>query len=69
MLRRVSAAIALIALLWSVLIWLSGGLVFSIAGVRISSSDPLRPLIVAGVALGFHIAASGLAQLRLERKP
>ena len=66
MLRRVSAAIALIALPWSVLIWLSGGLVFSIAGVRISSSDPLRPLIVAGVALGFYIAASGLAQLRLD---
>ena len=67
--RRAGIALllaAVVAALWTTVVWLSGGLVISVAGVGISSSDPLRPLIVAAVFAGSYAALAGAAQLRRD---
>jgi hypothetical protein len=62
--RRVLGVIALLAALWTLGVWLSGGLVFSLGGLRISSSDSTRPLIVALAAAIAYLYASGIARAR-----
>jgi len=66
MLRRIPAAMALVAALWAAAIWLSGGLAVSVAGIGVSSSNPLRPLIAALVFCACYAALSGPLQRRLD---
>jgi hypothetical protein len=67
--RRTGVALLLasiVALLWTTVVWLSGGLVLSVAGVRMSSSEPLRPLMVAVLFAGCYAVLAGPAQLRRD---
>jgi hypothetical protein len=66
MLRRIPAAMALMAALWAAAIWLSGGLAVSVAGIAVSSSNPLRPLIAALVFCAAYAALSSPLQRRLD---
>jgi hypothetical protein len=52
---RVLTAIAILALGWGVAAWLAGGLSFTIAGLRVSSSNYWRP-IAAGLAAAVSAA-------------
>ncbi len=60
--RWTLATLAALASLWALGAWMAGGLAFSVAGIRVSSSDPTRPLIVAAIALGAYVLASGIAR-------
>jgi hypothetical protein len=62
--RRTPGVIAILAALWAVAAWASGGLAFTFGGLRLSSSDALRPLIVAVIAAAIYAAASGAARVR-----
>ena len=67
--RRAGIALLLVSFgifLWAFLVWFAGGLALSVAGVRISSSDPLRPLIIAAILAGCYAWLSGPAQLRSD---
>jgi len=48
---RACLALALVAAAWAAVIVLSGGFTFAPAGLRLSSRDPLRPLLVSAVLL------------------
>ena len=45
---------------------MAGGLAFTFLGLRLSSSDALRPLIVAVIAAAIYAAASGAARVRAD---
>jgi hypothetical protein len=62
--RRALGVIALLATVWTLVVWLSGGLAVSLGPLRISSSDVTRPLIVAIVAAVAYLATSGFARAR-----
>jgi len=62
--RRALGVIALLAAIWTLVVWLSGGLSASLGPLRISSSDAIRPLIVAIVAAVAYLATSGFARAR-----
>jgi hypothetical protein len=67
--RRAGIALLLASIatvLWTTVIWLSGGFVLSVAGFRISSSEPRRPLLVAALFAGCYAALAGPAQLRRD---
>jgi len=51
LLTSVVAIAAFLALAWAAVIWLTGGLTLTIAGVRVSATTAWRPLAI-GVALG-----------------
>jgi hypothetical protein len=48
--RRLLAALAATAFVWTLLVWLAGGVDFRTAGLAITSHDPIRPAI-AGLVL------------------
>ena len=62
--RRALGVIALLAAIWTLVVWLSGGLSASLGPLRLSSSDAIRPLIVAIVAGVAYLATSGFARAR-----
>jgi hypothetical protein len=62
--RRTIAAIAVLALLWSVVVWLTGGGTLTFGGLRVSSTDPIRPLITAALLFAVYVLASGRQRLR-----
>ena len=62
--RRALGVIALLAAIWTLVVWLSGGLSASLGPLRLSSSDAIRPLIVAIVAAVAYLATSGFARAR-----
>jgi len=62
--RRALGGIALLAFIWTLVVWLSGGVALSLGGLRISSSDATRPLIVAVVLATAYLASSGVARTR-----
>ena len=64
MLRRSLAAIAVLAGVWALIVWATGGMQFSVAGMSISSRDPLRPLGLAALAAVGWVAAAGPARAR-----
>jgi hypothetical protein len=64
--RRALGVIALLAAIWTLLVSLSGGFALSLGGLRISSSDITRPLIVTLVAAIAYLATSGLARARAD---
>jgi dolichyl-phosphate-mannose-protein mannosyltransferase len=62
--RRTIAAAAVLALAWSILIWVTGGTVIAIAGMPVSSTDPVRPLIAAVILIAIYVVAAG--RLRVD---
>lgn len=64
--RRGLAVITVLAAIWAAAIWLSDGFAISIGGVRFSSSDPVRPLIVAIIAALTYLATSGFSLASAE---
>ena len=53
--RSLLAVLAVAAGLWALLVRLTDGFVFSIAGVDISSTDAIRPLVVAVIAVAAYV--------------
>ena len=64
MIRRTIAAMAALALLWSIVNVMTGGGTLTFAGLRISSTDPIRPLIAAALLFAVYGLASGRQRLR-----
>jgi dolichyl-phosphate-mannose-protein mannosyltransferase len=56
---RACLALALVAAAWAAVTVLSGGFTFAPAGLRLSSRDPLRPLLVCAVLLAAARIALG----------
>ncbi len=50
-----------LALAWAVLVWVSGGTTIAVAGLRVSSTDPVRPMIVALVLAAIYAGRVGTA--------
>ncbi|HEY9467466.1 MAG TPA: glycosyltransferase family 39 protein [Vicinamibacterales bacterium] len=59
MIRRTIATAAVLALAWSILVWVTGGTVIAIAGLRVSSTNPVRPLIAAVILIAIYVFAAG----------
>src|SRR5262245_66660666 len=57
---RVLAATAAVALAWSLVVWLTGGLDFTIAGLRVTSTNISRPLVVGLAAAAVALFVNGL---------
>jgi hypothetical protein len=57
--RRTIAAAAVLALAWSILVWITGGTAIAIAGLRVSSTDPVRPLLAAVTLTAIYVFVSG----------
>ena len=57
--RRAFVVLAVLASVWSALVWVLDGIALSIGPLRISSSDSIRPLIVAAAATIIYIALCG----------
>lgn len=64
MIRRIIAATAVLALLWSVVVWMTGGGTITFGVLRVSSTDPIRPLIAAALLAAVYALASGRQRLR-----
>jgi hypothetical protein len=64
--RALLVIAALAAFAWTFGVWLSGGLTFSLAQIRFSSSDPLRPLVIGIVGLVGYMAVSGPTLVRRD---
>jgi hypothetical protein len=62
--RRAVGSLAVLALAWSALVWLTGGTTIAIGGTRVSSTDPLRPLLAASLLAAIYVGASGRQRLR-----
>jgi hypothetical protein len=62
--RRAIAIAALLALAWSVLIRVTGGTAIALAGLRVSSTDPTRPLIAALILTAIYAIVSGRPRVR-----
>ena len=52
-----------LALAWAVLVWISGGTTIAVAGLAMSSTDPVRPLVAAVVLAAVYVFLSGRARL------
>ena len=66
MIHRTIAAAAVLALAWSILIWVTGGTVIPLAGLRVSSTDPARPLIAAVILITIYVFAAGRQRLNQD---
>lgn len=64
MLRRMVGVAAALALAWAVLVWISGGTTIAVAGLRVSSTDPIRPLVAAALLAAIYILTSGRQRVR-----
>jgi hypothetical protein len=58
--KGIAVAIAILGLVWTATLILAGGFEFEIAGARLSTHEPLRPLLIASVALTVFILAGGI---------
>lgn len=54
-LPRVLGVSGAVALAWAVLAWLTGGVAFSVAGVRVSARGPTRPALIGLVLLALAL--------------
>jgi hypothetical protein len=63
-LRRMVGVAAALALAWAVLVWISGGTTIAVAGLRVSSTDPIRPLVAAALLAAIYILTSGRQRVR-----
>jgi hypothetical protein len=66
MIRWAFLALALISLAWAMVVRAIGPVVVAVAGIRLSSSNAWRPLIIAAVALAIYVAASGGSRIRRD---
>jgi hypothetical protein len=64
--RRAFAVIAFLAAIWALAVRLSGGFAVSVGGLRLSSSDAIRPLIVAAIAAAIYVGLSGMTRARAD---
>jgi len=55
---------AALALAWAVLVWISGGTTIAVAGLRVSSTDPIRPLVGAALLAAMYVLTSGRQRVR-----
>jgi len=62
--RKAIACAAIAALAWAILIAVTGGTAIAIAGFRVSSTDPIRPLLAATLLAAVYAFASGRRRLR-----
>jgi hypothetical protein len=62
--RRTIAIAAVLAMVWSVLVWITGGTSIAIAGLRVSSTDPVRPMVATLVLAAIYLFASGRQRVR-----
>jgi hypothetical protein len=62
--RTPIAVTAVLALLWSVAVWMTGGGTLTFGGLRVSSTDPTRPLIAAALLAAVYVLACGRERLR-----
>lgn len=53
-----------LAIAWAVIVWISGGTTIAVAGLRVSSTDPVRPLLIAVVLTAIYIFTSGRQRVR-----
>jgi Dolichyl-phosphate-mannose-protein mannosyltransferase len=55
-----------LALAWAVLVWISGGTTIAVAGLRVSSTDPIRPLLAVALLAAIYGFASGRQRVRQD---
>ena len=53
-----------LALAWAVLVWISGGTTIAVAGLRVSSTDPIRPLVAVALLAAIYLLTSGRQRVR-----
>ena len=53
-----------LALAGAVLVWISGGTTIAVAGLRLSSTDPVRPLLGAALLAAIYVFTSGRQRVR-----
>ena len=53
-----------LAIAWAVLVWISGGTTIVVAGLRVSSTDPIRPLVAAALLAAIYVLTSGRPRVR-----
>ena len=53
-----------LALAWAVLVRISGGTTIAVAGLRVSSTDPIRPLVAAALLAAIYVLTSGRQRVR-----
>jgi hypothetical protein len=58
-LRRIVGVTSALALAWSLFVFVTGGATISIGAIRISSTDPIRPLVAAALLAAIYVLASG----------
>jgi hypothetical protein len=66
MIRWAFLALGLASLAWAMVLRAFGSVVVTVAGIRISSSDALRPLIIAAISMAIYVAASGGSRVRRD---
>ena len=64
--RRTIGVIAAIALALATVVWVTGGTTIAVAGLRVSSTDPVRPLIAAILLGAVYAFVSGRPRLRAD---
>jgi len=57
--RVLPALLAALAIAWSAFVFVSNGFSFSVAGLKLSATDPVRPLVVAAAAALVYACVSG----------
>jgi len=62
--RRAIAYVAAATLAWAVLVFLTGGTTIAIAALRVSSTDPIRPMLASVLLAAVYALASGRQRLR-----
>src|SRR5262245_47825746 len=65
-LGRALAALSAIAAVWAAAVWLTGGFNAELIGLRFSSHDPVRPLVLALAFLVLHALKVGPAEFTRE---
>ena len=54
-----------LAIAWAVFVWVSGTTI-AVAGLRMSSTDPIRPLVAAALLAAIYILTSGRQRVRAD---
>jgi asparagine N-glycosylation enzyme membrane subunit Stt3 len=62
--RRAFALLGILAALWTIVVWLSHGFELAVGPLRVSSTNPARPLVITLVAALGYLAAAGRARAR-----
>ena len=66
MLPRLALIVSAISLIWAAWLTFAGGVNFQIAGHNVTSNEPMRPILLAVIALFGYVAASGVRRVRDE---